>query len=96
MLCRRITFFSVKVGNDVGSYLRRIGFYPHFIRRIIIYFIPRSMAKTMGERGINWESKTLLDLDYTDEFSNLDENISKIRSFYGGFESSGHKNRLEN
>ena len=35
----------------------------------------------MGEHGIKWESKSLLDLDYTDDLSILDENLSKINKF---------------
>ena len=35
----------------------------------------------MGEHGIIWGGKTLLDLDYADDLSILDESMSKIKEF---------------
>ena len=32
----------------------------------------------MGERGIKWWSRALLDFDYADDLSILDENVSKM------------------
>ena len=37
----------------------------------------------MGEHGIKWEGKTLLDLDYADDLSILDESVSKRMNFRG-------------
>ena len=41
----------------------------------------RSIAKAVGEHGIKWGSKTLLDLDYADDLSILDENVRKMVDF---------------
>ena len=32
----------------------------------------------MGDRGIKWEGKTLLDLDYADDLKIRDESVSKM------------------
>ena len=40
-------------------------------------FVLRGAAKVMGERGIKWGSKTLLDLDYTDNLSIQNGSVSK-------------------
>ena len=62
-------------------------------------FVLRSTEKAIGDHGIKWGGKTLLDLDYADDLSILDESVSKINEFleiFRGFTSSGCKNRLEN
>ena len=41
-------------------------------------FVSRSIEKVMGEPGIKWGRKTLLDLDYADDLSILDESVSKM------------------
>jgi len=38
----------------------------------------RSIVKAMGDHGIKWGRKTLLDLDYADDLSILDESVSKM------------------
>ena len=38
----------------------------------------RSTGKAMGNYGIEWGGKTLLDLDYADKLSILDESVSKM------------------
>ena len=35
----------------------------------------------MGDHGIKWGGKTLLDLDYADDLSILDESVSKMNEF---------------
>ena len=42
-------------------------------------FVLRSSAKTIGEYGTNWVSKTFLDLDSADDLSIPDENFSKVK-----------------
>ena len=41
-------------------------------------FVLRSTGKTMGYHRINWGGKTLLNLDYADGLSILDESLSKM------------------
>ena len=49
----------------------------------------KSATEVIGEYGIKWESKTLLDLDYAGDLSLLYENVCKMNGFFGDFESSG-------
>ena len=37
-----------------------------------------STGKAIGDHGIQWGRKTLLDIDYTDDLSILDESVSKM------------------
>ena len=41
-------------------------------------FVLRSTGKAMGDRGIKWGGKSILDLDYADDLSILDESVSKM------------------
>jgi hypothetical protein len=41
-------------------------------------FVLRSTRKAMGDHGIKWRGKTLLDLDYAYDLSTLDESVSKM------------------
>ena len=45
-------------------------------------FVLKNTVKVMGEHGIDWGSKTLLDLDYADDLSILDENVDKLNDFF--------------
>ena len=38
----------------------------------------RSTGKEMGDHGIKWGGKTLLDIDYADDLCILDESVSKM------------------
>ena len=38
-------------------------------------FVLRSTGKLMGDHGIKWGGKNLLDLDYADDLSILDQNV---------------------
>ena len=51
-------------------------------------FVLRNIAKAMGDHGIKWGGKTLLDLDYADDLSILDEGVSKMNELLEGFASS--------
>ena len=44
-------------------------------------FVLRSTGKAIGGHGIKWRGKTLLDLDYADDLSILDESVSKMNEF---------------
>ena len=35
----------------------------------------------MGEHGVKWGGKTLMDLDFADALSILDESVSKMNEF---------------
>jgi hypothetical protein len=41
-------------------------------------FVLRNIGKAMGDHGIKWGGKTLLDLDYADDLSILEESVSKM------------------
>ena len=41
-------------------------------------FVLKSTGKAMGHHGHNWGGKTLLDLNYADDLSILDESVSKV------------------
>jgi hypothetical protein len=75
----------VKVGNEVScTFLTKSGvkqgcILSQFIWIIFMDFVPRRTAKVMREYGINWGSKTLLDLDDTGDLSILDENFNKMK-----------------
>ena len=47
----------------------------------MIYFVLRSTGKTIGDHGIKWGGKTLLDLDYADDLSKLYGSMSKMNEF---------------
>ena len=44
-------------------------------------FVLRSTGKAIGDYGIKWGGRTLLDLDYADDLSILDESVSKMNEF---------------
>ena len=44
-------------------------------------FVLRSTGKAIGDPGIKWGGKTLLDLDYADDLSILDESVRKMNDF---------------
>ena len=44
-------------------------------------FVLRSSGKSIGDHGIKWGGKTLLDLNYADDLSILDESVSKMNEF---------------
>ena len=41
-------------------------------------FVLRSTERAMGDHRIKWGGKTLLDLDYADDLSILDESVNKM------------------
>jgi hypothetical protein len=43
-----------------------------------MYAVLRSTGKAMGDHGMKWGGKSLLDLYYTDDLSILDESVSKM------------------
>ena len=45
----------------------------------------KTTGKAVGNQGIKWGEKIFLDLDYADDFSILEENVSKT---FSGFVSS--------
>ena len=44
-------------------------------------FVLKSTGKAVGDHGIKWGGRTLLDLDYADDLSKLDESVSKMNDF---------------
>ena len=68
-------------GFVLNQDLSRVVFYSplHGFQWIILMdFVLRSTGKTMGDHGIKWGGKTLLDLDYIDDLSILDKSLSKV------------------
>ena len=47
-------------------------------------FVLRSTGKAIGDNGIKWGRKTLLNLDYADDLSILDESVSKMNELLEG------------
>ena len=76
---------AVKVENEVSSWfciiesgIKQGCVLSIFIRIIFIDFVLRSTGKAMGDLRIKGEEKTLLDFDYADDLSILDESVSKM------------------
>ena len=66
------SWFCIKSGVKQGFVLSP------FIWMILIDFVLSSTGMTMGDHGIKWRGKTLLDLDYAYDLSILDESMRKI------------------
>ena len=72
-----------KVGNEVSSWICIKSGVKHgcvlssFIWIILVDFVSRSTKKAMGDHGIKWRGKNLMDFDHTDDLSILDESVSK-------------------
>ena len=49
-----------------------------FILIILMDFVLRSTGKAIGDHGIKWGGRMLLNLDYADDLSISDESVSKI------------------
>jgi len=75
-------------GFVLNQELSRILFYPDFVLR--------STGKAIGDHGIKWEGKTLLDLDYADDLSILDESVSKMNEVLEVLRVQGAKIGLKN
>ena len=58
-------------------------------------FVLRSTGKTIGDHGIKWGGRTLLDLDYADDLSILDESVSKMNEFLEVLRVQGAKISLK-
>ena len=75
---------AVKVGNEVSSWfciksgVKQGCVLSPFIWIILMDFVLRSTGKAMETIGIKWGGKKLLDLDYADDLSILDESVSKM------------------
>ena len=74
---------AVKVGNEVSNWfciksgVEQSCVLSPFIRIILMGFVLRSTGKAIGDHGIKWGGKTLLDLNYANDLSILDESVSK-------------------
>ena len=78
---------AVKVGNEVSNWFsiksevkQGCVLFP-FIWIILMDFVLRSTGKAIGDHGIKWGGKTLLDSDYADDLSILNESLSKMNEF---------------
>ena len=75
---------AVKVGNEVSSWfhiksgVKQGCVLSPFTWIISMDFVLQSRGKAMGDHGIKWGGKTLLDLDYADVLSILDKSVSKM------------------
>ena len=78
---------AVKVGNEVSNWfciksgVKQGCVLSPFIWIILMDFVLRSSGKATGDHRIKWGGKTLLDLDYADYLSILDESVSKMNEF---------------
>ena len=74
---------TVKVGNEVCSWfyiksgVKQGCVLSPFVYIILMDFVLRSTGKAIGDHGIKWGGKTLLELDYADDLSILDESLRK-------------------
>jgi len=66
------SWFCIKSGVKQACVLSRLKWI------ILMEFDLRSTARAMGKHLIQWESRTLLNLDYADDLKILDENVSKM------------------
>ena len=87
----------VKVGNEVinwfciTSEVKQGCVLSPFIWIILMDFVLRSIRKVMGDHGIKRRGYTLLDLDYADDLSILDESLSKMNEFLDALRVQGAK-----
>ena len=65
-------WFRIKSGVKQGRVLSP------FVWIILMDFVLRNTGKAMGKHRIKWGRKAFLDLNYADDFSILDENVSTI------------------
>ena len=52
---------------------------------------PKERGREFGRTGIIWEGKTLIHIDYIDELSVLDKNVSKMNKFREVFRVYGER-----
>ena len=75
---------AVNVGNEVSNWfciksgVKQGCVLSLFIWIILMEFVLKSTGKAIGDHGIKWGGKTLVDLDYADDLSILDESVSKM------------------
>ena len=92
----------VKVGNEISNWFciesgaKQVFVLSPFIWIILMDFVLRSTGKAIGDHGIKWEGKTLLDLDYADDLSILDESVSKMNEVLEVLRVQGAKIGLKN
>ena len=78
---------AVKVGNEVSNWfciksgVKQDCVLSPFIWIILMDFVLRSIGKAIGDHGIKWGGRTLLDLDYADDLSILDDSVCKMNEF---------------
>ena len=78
---------AVKVGNEVSNWLciksgvMQDCVLSPFVWIVLMDFVLRSTGKAMEDHKIKWRWKTLLDIDYADNLSILDESVSKMNEF---------------
>jgi hypothetical protein len=58
-------------------------------------FVLRSTGKAMGDHGIKWGGKSLLDLDYADDLNILEESGSKMNKFLEVLRAQGTRISLK-
>ena len=93
---------ALKVGNEVSSWfcirsgVKQGYVLSPFIRTILMDFVLRSTGKAIGDHGIKWGGKTLLDLDYADDLSILDENVNTMNKLLEVLRFRGARISLNN
>jgi len=68
----------IVAGFVLNQELSRVLFYPTLYGSFLMGFFLRSPRKAIRDHGIKCGRKNLLDLDYDDDFSILDESVSKM------------------
>ena len=83
---------AIKVGNEVSNWfciesgVKRGCVLSPFIWIILMEFVLRSAGKAIGDHGMKWGGKMLLDLVYADDLSILDESLNKINELQRFYE----------
>ena len=92
---------AFKVGNEVSNWfciksgVKQGCVLSPFIWIIFMNFISKSTEKAIGDHRIKWGGKMLLDLDYADDLSILDESLSKMNEFLEVLQVQGAKTGLK-
>ena len=69
---------KLAAGFVLNQGLSRIVLYHPLYGSFLTDFVLRSTGKATGDHGNKWGGKTVLNLDYANEFSILDESVNKM------------------
>ena len=82
-------------GFVLNQELSRVLFLFPFIWIILMDFVLKSTGKAIEDHIIKWGRKTILDLEYTDDLSILDESLSQVNELLEVLQVQGARIGLE-